>query len=180
MSFIEFDPKRFDPEADAPCDLASSVTRQAWAILTAHAKVDEEDVTLPTYDLTYALMTTDSINPLVKNNVVYFDQMPFINNEAMPEIGLFAMKIVHARNGSLLQQVIFRSELHPNGAAVFYDDMTPEQQVTDEEELLRLSVRLQQLNDAFWASAGQSTETLMNLFPVAKDVLGVEAFLKDR
>lgn len=180
MSFIEFDPKRFDPETDGPCDLPTSVTRQAWNILAAFGKVDEEDVDVANYDLTYTVMSTDTIDPLAEGRLLYFDQVPLLDGEPVVEQGVFALKIISPINDRLERQIVFRSEVHPSGAAVFYDTMTEESKVTDPVELMQLAIKLQQIQDAYWCVAGELYETLMHRFPVASGLLAVEAFLESQ
>lgn len=178
MSFIEFNPKRFDPETDGSCDVPTSVTRQAWSILAAFGRVEEVDVDVSDYGLTYVAMSTDTIDPLKKGRLLYFDQIPIVDDEPVVEQGLFAMKIISPVDNNLEGQIIFRSEVHPDGPAVFYGDMTDESKVTDDAELMKLSIKLQQIQDAYWCVATELHDSLLRHFPVTSGVLAVEAFLE--
>lgn len=165
MSFIEFDPEYYDPHAVEQCPLDVSVVREAWAILASFGTLDETEVTQSgieeDVDVSYNTVATDTINPLRKGREIYFDQLPYLDDEYVAEAGLFCMKVVHPTKGLLLHQVIFQLETHYKGPGVFYEDRNIGSRVTDESELALLALRLAEIKDAYWSIAPQLSDSML-------------------
>jgi len=94
---------------------------------------------------------------------------------------MFALNITNPHQGDKLEkQVIFRLETHPDGVAIFYDDLVTGERVNDIEEQELLLAMLLLIERAYWNVAGNiSRLALMNSMPVAEIADEIITFLAD-
>ena len=189
MSFLEFDPQRFDMVDDMqePTSEVAAV-RAAWRVLAQFgtALIETvpitEDACNATADVEYAALETAGVDPLKKGRLLMLDQVPYINAEPVAIPGIFALKVLNpVRDQKVERQIIFRLETHPDGPGVFYDNLDDDNRVTDEEELGILCVKMACIEQMFWLMAAELPSSSM-LHSMPRDTMfdGLEALLADQ
>ncbi|MFO0971306.1 MAG: hypothetical protein U0520_03075 [Candidatus Saccharimonadales bacterium] len=151
MSNIEFGERWQDFEG-AECELVASVARQAWEILASFGEVDTTEVDAGEGDVEFSGLATPTIYPLSKGRELYCDQVAYDNEgEIIMEPGIVVLHILHYGGEKEASRTVFRLETHLEGAAVFDSCISIATKITDPEELLLLSVKLEGIKQAFWA-----------------------------
>lgn len=168
-------------------DLVTSITRKAWSML-----VELGDVGCEEFDLDVTDEHCIEEYETIKTEFFYYgeqgqyraclDMFPCIDEETCTDVGYVALHLAQVNDlGDVEehQQLVFRQEIRPEGAAVFIGDYEKQRELSELEELLSVSSFLDSLKALMWRYQIIDATSRINMLPFSDSIRRFNSLLKN-